>query len=116
MFQLWHEIQHDILCLKKPVIIKFHHKKHELWEAYYQPQFDKWGEVKYHKIVVFNNSEAERSRSIHSIVAHELIHAFHAEQDTAEMHGTDFQFWARLIERKTKLERVYDVLLDEDAT
>jgi Zn-dependent peptidase ImmA (M78 family) len=102
-----------ILKLKKPVKIKYAKRAHAEWDAEYEPKFLDSGEIKSHKIVIFNNPDRARSRK--TLVAHELIHAWQAENDVADVHGKPFQKMARKIAKHNpKLRDIYlpDVDLD----
>lgn len=100
-----------LLALKQPVRVVYGKKPHPAWDAVYEPKFNKWGDVKLHKIKIYNNPDRARSKRV--LLAHELIHAWQAENDLADIHGKPFQRMAHKISKRYKLKDIYRRDLDQ---
>lgn len=99
------------LELTKPVKIKFAKKCHKYWDADYSPKFNKWGELVCHHIKIYNNRD--RTRSIPTLIAHELIHAWQEEKELADIHGKPFQKMAHKLNKAfPELEPIYNPDMD----
>lgn len=99
------------LELIKPVKIKFSKKSHKAWDAEYSPKFNKWGELVCHHIKIYNNRD--RGRSIATLIAHELIHAWQEEREIGDIHGKPFQKMARKLNSLyPELEPIYNPEMD----
>lgn len=100
------------LELIKPVKIRFSKKSHKAWDAEYSPKFDKWGELVCHHIKIYNNGD--RARDVDTLIAHELIHAWQAENDKEDIHGKAFQKMARKIKKQfPQFKDIYRKDLDD---
>ena len=101
----------DLLC---PVELRFKFIDNEETDAEYIPKFNKRGDIKRHIITFYVCPQWQFERSFQTLIAHELIHAWQAENNCGEIHGEKFQYWARILEQDfgIMLDRVYDPELD----
>lgn len=107
MFDVIHALQ-----ITRPVRVIFSPKSHSSWDACYTPRFNKWGDLKSHRIKIYNNPD--RSRDVDTLIAHELIHAWQEENNKGDIHGKPFQKMARKIARRyPHLKNIYRQDLDE---
>lgn len=87
----------QVLGLKHPLTIKFRKKRNKHVDAYYQPLFNDYGDIAEHRIGVYNNHD--RCRDIPTLLAHELIHAWQAENNKKDIHGKSFKRMARKLKK-----------------
>lgn len=87
-----------ILDLKLPIKIKMSRRSDRWCDAEYEPKFTGRGKLKSHKITIYAN--LDRVRSVETLIAHELIHAWQEEQGLTEIHGKHFKKWAKRIQDK----------------
>lgn len=100
------------LKLKKPVSIIFDNRGNRWADADYETEYcDTTGKITCHVIRIYNNAD---SRDSLTLLAHELIHAWQAENNKDEIHGPYFVRLARKMEKKFNLREVYLPGIDEE--
>jgi IS1 family transposase len=93
----------EVLELKKQVFIKFKFKSSNDSEGEYLPSYTN-GKLKTHKITIYCR---DNTRTIQSLVLHELIHAKQEEMGISEIHGKVFKKWALILSHKFNIDGVY---------
>ena len=83
----------DLLQLKLPVEIRLNYKPNAENCGEYQPRFNSRGDVKLHVVWIYMRS---LDRGFETTVVHELIHAWQAENDIADIHGKSFRRIAKM--------------------
>lgn len=91
--------------VKFPVEIRITRKCAEV-VAEYQPRYTNAGKIKKHIIWIHWWELLTDYRDIHTVIAHELIHAMQEEKRLTEIHGPFFRKWAR------KFRKEFDFLRD----
>lgn len=105
------ELMISWLDLKKPVDLTIKTRKGKDCDAYYLPNYsDRNGRLKGHKIVVYLT---DSGRTLETLVAHELIHAWQEENNKQEFHGKHFQRLAESMGSAFGLEKIYWEGVDE---
>ena len=99
----------EYLGIKLPVTIKVKTRVSKKYDAYYLPKYNNKGKLAEHMITVYIMG---LSRSLDTIIAHELIHAKQEETKTADIHGAYFQSYARTMEKHFGLEQIFVEGLD----
>ena len=99
------------LKLKRPVQLTVLNRANNAADAEYETEYYDNGKICQHLITIWNNPE---SRDFNALVAHELIHAWQAENDKDEIHGKYFVRLARQMESKFGLREVYLSGIDEE--
>lgn len=105
----------ETLQLSKPIDLRLRFQSNEETDAEYNPRFDKRGNIKRHVITLYVSREFEFERDFQTLLAHELIHAWQAENNIEDIHGQLFQEWACRLEKEygpIMLNRIYDPELD----
>jgi Zn-dependent peptidase ImmA (M78 family) len=110
MFNIVQELK-DYLILDNPVEIVIKSKEKKNADANYWGMYNRKGILKSHLIHIYAGNQSERS--LNSLIAHELIHAWQEEQGLKEIHGPEFIKLARNIEYDYDLENVYLVDIDK---
>jgi len=107
---------HETLELSKPVELRLRFQNNQETDAEYNPKFNKWDSIKRHIITVYISQEFELQRDIKTLIAHEMIHAWQAENEWGEIHGERFKYWADVLERQfgIMLYKVYDPEIDTE--
>ena len=100
----------DFLGLELPVEIKIKSKSKRKADAEYWGLYNDGGNLDSHLIHIYNLGGD--SRSLNAIIAHELIHAWQEELNYNEIHGKQFQWWAKFFRDEFALEGVYIPELD----
>lgn len=106
---------YNSLGLYKPLDIQFRFCRESEFDAEYWPKFTNRGNVKRHIIRVYVTDDLEFNRDFQTLLAHELIHAWQAENNISDIHGQLFQEWACRLEKEygpIMLKRIYDSELD----
>lgn len=99
------------LKLKRPVQLTVIDRPHNAADAEYETEYYENGKIHLHLITIWNNPQ---SRDFNTLVAHELIHAWQAENNKDEIHGKYFVKLARQMEAKFNLREVYLPGIDEE--
>lgn len=99
------------LKLKKPVQLTVVNRQHKSADAEYETDYRDNGQINCHLITIWNNPH---SRDFNTLVAHELIHAWQAENNKDEIHGPYFVKLAKKMETKFGLREVYLPGIDEE--
>lgn len=92
-----------LLDLKYPVKVKFSREKNRFIDAEYWPELSDSGKARYHRIIIYHRP----ARSIKTLIAHELIHAWQYEHGKTEIHGKHFRRLARKFKQRYNLREVY---------
>ena len=98
------------LGLKKPVDIKMSTRKSKI-AGLYEPIYSDSGRLKSHKITIWLSPD--NNRSLRSLIAHELIHAWQEEKKIADIHGQPFQEMAEYISEIFKIRDIYNSICDD---
>lgn len=117
MLQSFVDAVYNSLGLYKPLELRFRFQDNEETDAEYNPRFNKHGNIKRHVITLYVSREFEFERDFQTLLAHELIHAWQAENDIEDIHGELFQEWAGKLEKEygpIMLKRIYDPELDTE--
>ena len=106
MFDLdrYNEIRRD-LGLKLPIKLIFSEAKKPKFAGMYMPIRNNKGKLTSHKITIYLNCAA--GRSIDTLIAHELIHAWQDENGHTEIHGKHFRKYARILHEDYGIEHIY---------
>lgn len=104
----------EVLKLKKPVDLQFRFCQSSDYDAEYWPKMRGNGKIKRHIIRFYVCADQSFERPFNTLLAHELIHAWQAENDVTDIHGQLFQEWACKLEKDFNLDRIYDCELDCD--
>ena len=99
------------LKLKRPVQLTVINHASKSCDAEYETEYYDNGKIARHLITIYNNPY---SRDFNTLVAHELIHAWQAENNKDEIHGPYFVRLARKMETKFNLREVYLPGIDEE--
>ncbi len=101
----------EYLGLKKPFSVEIKSRKKKDCDAAYWGLYNEKGNLKSHLIRVYlgNNS----NRSLETLIAHELIHAWQEEKGLKEIHGPEFIKMARKMEYKFCLSNIYIPEIDK---
>jgi hypothetical protein len=94
----------NYLQLQKPVVIRLVTKPYKKADAEYRPRYSNSGKLKSHDIWVYLTNN---TREFNSLLAHELIHAWQAENNVTEIHGKYFQKYAKKMEKDFLLQNIY---------
>ena len=101
----------DYLGLKKPVTIRVLPKSNKWADADYEAEYSEKGKLLEHIITVYTKG---LQRDFNTLIAHELIHAWQAENNKDEIHGPYFVKLAKKMETKFGLREVYLPGIDEE--
>jgi len=115
MLQSFVDAVYNILGLYKPLDIQFRFCQDSEFDAEYWPKFKDSGKIKRHIIRVYITDDLNFNRNFQTLIAHELIHAWQAENDISDIHGQLFQEWADKLEKDfgpIMIQRIYDSELD----
>ena len=112
MLQSFVDAIYNTLGLYKPLELRFRFQDNEETDAEYNPRFNKRGGIKRHVITLYISREFEFERDFKTLLAHELIHAWQAENDIEDIHGPLFQKLASNLQEDFNLNRIYDPELD----
>ena len=99
----------EYLGLQKPFDIRIKSKEHK-WAAGFCEQHTRKGKIIKHVITLYLPSMVSSRFSLESVILHELIHAWQAENDIlveGEYHGWEFQDTARELERIFKVPNIF---------
>lgn len=99
------------LKLKRPIQLTVIDRPHKSADAEYETEYYDNGKICQHLITIWNNPE---SRDFNTLVAHELIHAWQAENNKDEIHGPYFKRLARKMETEFNLAEIYLPAIDEE--
>lgn len=94
----------NYLQLQKPVVIRLVTKPYQRADAEYRPRYNKHGKLKSHDIWVYLTGN---TRTFKTLLAHELIHAWQAENNKNEIHGKYFRKYAKRMQKEFKLQNIY---------
>lgn len=94
----------NYLQLQKPVVIRLITKPYKKADAEYRPRYNNRGKLKSHDIWVYL---CGNTRTFKTLLAHELIHAWQAENSKTEIHGKYFRKYAKKMEKHFKLQDIY---------
>lgn len=100
-----------ILGLERPFDIQIKSRRHKSMDAAYWGLRTESGKLQSHLIRVYLGNE--ESRSLDTLIAHELIHAWQEENKLKEIHGVTFRYWAEKLEYIFGLEGIYIPGTDE---
>lgn len=94
------------LGLKKRIEIKIHSRSRDTVSAKYWGLYgDRSGKLVAHRIHVYGFVHADRS--LETILAHELIHAWQEEHGLKEIHGPEFRRLAIELGHEFGIRRIY---------
>lgn len=98
------------LYLELPVDVRLKTTENNI-AAEYVPVFGETeSEIKKHKITVWMGGENDRD--LFTLIAHELIHAYQAENQFLDTHGRSFKLMARYLGLLYDLPDIYRADLD----
>lgn len=97
----------DYLRLEKPFQIQLKSRKNKNQDAAYWAIYQDGGdgELSSHLIRIYLGNNADRS--VNSLIAHELIHAWQEENLIKEIHGQEFRTMSAQVSRRFSLKNVY---------
>lgn len=103
------------LGLKKPFSITLKSGTKNKATAKYWGLYSEKGKLESHEIKIWvGNLENPLERSLETLIAHELIHAWQEEKGFTDTHGESFKYAAERVSCEFDLERVYDPDLDTE--
>ena len=102
------------LGIKKPVDILLKDSERKDATAFHEPIFSDVGKLKRHRITVYARNLNKSERSIETLLAHELIHAWQAENGATDIHGASFAKMARPMSERFGLPDIYIPSVDSD--
>ncbi len=100
----------EYLGVEKPYEIRISSKPHD-WAAGFCEQRMRKGKIIKHVITLYLPSIIASGFSLESVIAHELIHAWQAEEGIlleGQYHGEDFAYAAADVEQTFGIDEVYD--------
>jgi len=97
----------EYLGLEKPYTIKLNSKGKKSASAEYRASYNRGGELVSHQITIYLGNQAQDSRDIETLIAHELIHAYQEENNIEEIHGDDFQSIAEMLTMYLQTAGIY---------
>ena len=87
----------NYLGIVKPIVVKINSRSHKHWEGSYLPKYNAKGKLVEHRITIWLDG---MDRDLETVLAHELIHAYHEENGILEWHGKRFKKDAKLMTKK----------------
>lgn len=96
----------QFLRLKRPIKIILKDRANKKMRAGYWGLYAK-GKLDSHLIHIYLGKWGNGERSLQSLIAHELIHAWQEECGLTEIHGPQFARMAKEIEDLTGIKEIY---------
>jgi len=93
------------LGLKRPFQIELKSRTNTKMDASWEGLYNSKGKLSSHLITVYLGNISDRS--LDSLIAHELIHAWQEEKGIIETHGSDFKIKSLQLAHMFELSAIY---------
>lgn len=107
----------EVVGLGVPVEVALRYTVHKHNQAVYMPKYNLDGVLKLHKIRIYMGDIEEGTRSLETLVVHEMIHAWQEENKLTKgkFHNKHFRIKARDLEMRLgwPVESIYNPELDQ---